>query len=784
VSSSPICPCGAEAFPVQPANPPGRSSVLYRAGDFASFRHALLTPLAGETNLAAWRPSASDDLGVQIVEWWAYLADILTFYNERYANESYLRTATWPESVRALVRLLGYRPRPGIGATGSLAALIKGPKRILIPAGFAIQSKPGPGETPQTFLVDADTAAAPPDSVGVDVAPDETVVSSALLRGDLNSIRVGEPLLLINRGWSAQSSDYALPVQVASVTKETDPRGNRNTRVTFTQSAAPPAGLGASSFRLVRGLETSPVWPYSAPTVISSNSVHLASIQRAIAPNDLVVVESAGSGVATLRVDTNSEPIWYANPKNTSDPTTPPDPPAVPIGIPHSLLAFGNNLTNASTLDGNRSAVRVRFDFRDVGTVIPTPAASASGSSLTLEAAGGEFPAVTAGQQVLLQDANGDGALGTVVAGSATSLSVQDIPPDVTLKAPLQALFGLLSVSRGKNVASEVLGSGDATAAGQMFQLQKSPLTYLPGSTAGYRSTLRIWVDGIEWTEAPSFYAQPADAHVFVTSEDDKGKTSVQFGDGVNGARLPSGTSNVTAQYRYGSGKAVPAAGKLTVIARSLDGLRSVLNPVPPSGGDDPDPPDRLRTFAPRSVVTFQRAVSAADFEALAVETPGVDRARAYWSFDTTRQQTVVTVYVGDTDGAVTAARQGLQRATDPNRALVVLPAVEIDLEISLHLLIASDRLPDPVSAAVRAALLDADTGLLGTRNTRIGQNLFRSQIFAACLAVPGVTAVHSLIVKKNGTAISSYKIFAGEGGFFQVAGADLDISAEVADES
>jgi hypothetical protein len=46
------------------------------------------------------------------------IADILTFYNERIANQDYLRTADLPESVSHLIALLGYRPRPAIGASG------------------------------------------------------------------------------------------------------------------------------------------------------------------------------------------------------------------------------------------------------------------------------------------------------------------------------------------------------------------------------------------------------------------------------------------------------------------------------------------------------------------------------------------------------------------------------------------------------------------------------------------------------------------------------------------
>ena len=165
MSSSPICPCGVSQEPLTIVNSPGLNQISYRVGDYVSFRHALLRARAGEMELVNWRPGASGDLAVQMVEWWAYLADILTFYNERIANQDYLRTADLPESVKRLILLLGYRPRPGIGATGTLAALLSGPKTITLPQGFQMQSKPGPGKQPQIFELGAATIVAPPDLV-------------------------------------------------------------------------------------------------------------------------------------------------------------------------------------------------------------------------------------------------------------------------------------------------------------------------------------------------------------------------------------------------------------------------------------------------------------------------------------------------------------------------------------------------------------------------------------------------------------------------------------------
>ena len=91
MANDPICPCDGAPDERTITNRPAQSRIAYRVGDFRTFRHALLStppkPFDQEQQLKNWRPSATDDLGTQMLEWWAYLADILTFYNERIANE-------------------------------------------------------------------------------------------------------------------------------------------------------------------------------------------------------------------------------------------------------------------------------------------------------------------------------------------------------------------------------------------------------------------------------------------------------------------------------------------------------------------------------------------------------------------------------------------------------------------------------------------------------------------------------------------------------------------------
>lgn len=802
-----ICLCEAVDHPKTPYNPPGRAFIAYRVGAYGDFRAALLRALLAENGksvekeLAGWSPKARDpqigqtDLALQMVEWFAYLADVLTFYNERIATESYLGTATQAESVRRLIRVLGYRPRPGIAATGTVAALSNSRRPITVPQGFQIQSKPGPGQEPQIFEVDAETIVQPLSIAAVN-PPDSGALTgdgdtSVLLSGVVTTLQPGNVVLLLRHDWTDGPTQLRT---VQSTNAEKDPHGKTNTRVIFTEALGLTHEL-AADYQLFRSVESAKLYSFEADTVIANDHAVLESLRRSVAAGDMVVFHLPGPADEELvTVTETSEVIFFANTSDPADPTQPPneeDQPAVPI--PATKLTYASQ-SGVGDLNDSKGSVIVRLSWQEVGQLIAAPAGTmttdASGSSVTVTAAADEeFPEGT--RPVLLEDAIDDGlpATGQTIGGG-DALLLTDLPEtSVTLKTPLAVLLNTLPVSRGKSVVREVLGSGDATGAGQEFVLKKSPLTYLPSaestSGSGYASTLRVWVSGIEWHERPSFYGQPADARIFVTREDDDAKTHVTFGDGVNGARLPSGTENVVASYRYGSGADVPDTGALSVVLQPLPGLQAIRSPVAAGGGAEPDPREQIRRYAPQSVTTFGRAISGMDYETLAAQTPGVDRARAYWSWDPALQRTLVTVYVGDTPAAVQAAASALAGATDPNRPLAVKQATARTIQLTFTLVVGADRVPESVAAGVRSALLDEQGGLFGREAVRIGQAVYRSEIYEACMAVPGVTAVHDLqvAVESGGTLVnvSGARNDPGEGLFFQLDEANLIVTTEAA---
>ncbi len=792
MSNTPVCPCEAIDHPKTVSNPPGRSSVIYRVGDYASFREALLVARPDEVELANWRPGAKGDLALQMMEWFAYLADILTFYNERIANQDYLRTADLPESVQRLIRILGYRPRPGIGAMGTLAALLTGSKTVVVPQGFAIQSKPGPGKQPQIFEVDKAAQVQTPDAVAADPAPNPALLSSdgmsVLLAGSVSAVKTNDELMLLKKDNSGAVA------QVSAVTPEKDPRGRINTRVTFAGAPQVSSGASASDYRLLRSHQSAHLYPFPATTVIEASDAHLDSLTRGIEAGDPIVFEVPGKslGPEVVNVSTYEELVWYANAPDTSNPQNPPDPTkSVPVPIPHAHITFRPNLNgNASDWQTNKAAVVVRYGWQDAGTLIASPAGSFTNSAPTLSAAPDTLFPVGGGTPILIEDVNGNGtsATATVASTDRSSLQLANLPENVDLTAPLKVLFNLLRVSRGKTVTNEVLGSGDATRADQEFVLQNKPLTYLlsAASTSGgsYTSTLRVSVDHVEWKEVPSFYGQGADARIFVTREDENGMTHVQFGDGVNGARLPSGTSNIVATYRYGSGADAPDSGSLSVILSPLPGLKAVRNPVAVGGGADSDPPEQIKQSAPQSVLAFGRAISGDDYETIAAQAPGVARARAYWSWDPDQQRATAIVYVGDDPDALNAAEMALAGAIDPNRPAVVQQANGIAVSINLTLLVNPTYDGETVKAAAIAALTDPQQGLFSSRNLRIGQSVYDSQIDAACQSVPGALAVENLqFFVDNGTGTfnldTGFRHSPGEGGFFMLPSDQLQITWE-----
>src|SRR5215472_3745630 len=166
------CGCGCcegidKLTPAQIFNRPGLPALLYRMGTHATLFETMQASLASwpipvQGNdptvppvttypLSALSTRDPSDPAIALLDAWAVVGDVLTFYEERIANEGYLRTATERLSVLELARLIGYRLRPGISSSVYLAFTVNAGFNGIIPAGTRAQSLPASGQKPQPF---------------------------------------------------------------------------------------------------------------------------------------------------------------------------------------------------------------------------------------------------------------------------------------------------------------------------------------------------------------------------------------------------------------------------------------------------------------------------------------------------------------------------------------------------------------------------------------------------------------------------------------------------------
>jgi hypothetical protein len=321
------------------------------------------------------------------------------------------------------------------------------------------------------------------------------------------------------------------------------------------------------------------------------------------------------------------------------------------------------------------------------------------------------------------------------------------VAPDapIDLDAVTAVLLGnVASASHGESVHSEIVGDGDASQAFQHFVLRKKPVTFVPAAVpGGVASSLTLLVNGVQWSEASTFYGAGPRDEIFVTGIADDGTMTARFGDGAAGARPPTGRSNVVASYRQGIGLAGRVrANTLTTLLDRPTGLKAGTNPVAADGGADPESLERARHAAPGTIRTFGRAVSLGDFQDVALASGEVAKARATWVWAGATRAVYLTVAAQQ--GAMFSA-EGLQRirATldverDLNHPLLIANYVAVPILVSAALRVGDRYIRANVLATARAALLAS----LAFDSLDFAQSINLSDIYRVLQQVPGVAWV------------------------------------------
>jgi predicted phage baseplate assembly protein len=329
-----------------------------------------------------------------------------------------------------------------------------------------------------------------------------------------------------------------------------------------------------------------------------------------------------------------------------------------------------------------------------------------------------------------------------------------DLQTTLHLEGSLQHVYDPRTVRVAANVARathgesrrEPLGAGDASQSFQRYVLRDAPITYTQSSgSTGAVSTLVVRVNGVRWHEVRALYGRGPRERVYVVRAGEDGKTSIEFGDGTTGARLPTGAQNLRADYRVGTGLAGQVdRGRLTTPMGVPLGVKAVTNPFPATGGADPESIDRARRNAPLTVKTFERIVSLQDVEDFALAFAGIGKAQATRLWD--GETDVVHVTVAADDGTtpepdsptLANLRTACRDAGDPHLRMQIDGYVAAPFAVEATVVVDADHEAATVLDAVRAALADT----FSFERRAFAQSVAESDVVATMQRVEGVVGV------------------------------------------
>jgi len=328
-----------------------------------------------------------------------------------------------------------------------------------------------------------------------------------------------------------------------------------------------------------------------------------------------------------------------------------------------------------------------------------------------------------------------------------TDLSLADAQGAVAVTSQLVAVENFAQAP-DPSLSADALMNFDPRAA--------VPAITLTGTLDGLATTWSCKQDLLESGES--------DADFVVEVESD-GTATLRFGDDTNG-KAPVTRTAFVAAYRIGNGAAGNVgADRIDHLAAAAN-IQSCLNPLPATGGTDPETADQIRRRAPQAFLTQERAVTMADYDAMTELDSRVERAAATPRW--TGSWYTVFVAVEPRGGGNPAPMLGTTLDGELERYRLAGQDLELDspqyVSLDVELTVCVD--PDYFRSNVEQGLLqvlsnrilpDGCKGVFYPDNFTFGQTLYLSPLYAAARSVAGVVSVAATRFQPQGVDTNQY---------------------------
>jgi Baseplate J-like protein len=261
---------------------------------------------------------------------------------------------------------------------------------------------------------------------------------------------------------------------------------------------------------------------------------------------------------------------------------------------------------------------------------------------------------------------------------------------------------------------------------------------------------------------------------VFVVEVESTGIATLRFGDNTNG-KIPDTNTAFTANYRIGNGSSGNVGADSVVYIASADArIQGCRNPLPASGGTDPETADQIRRRAPQAFLTQQRAVTMDDYQTVAESNTAVRQAVAsmrwtgswYTVFIAAEPQSS-SQSSGQIGGQLTTVQQkSVQHTVEGFRLagqdLQLDSPQYVSLQIALEVCVDPNYFERDVEQALSQVLgsqtlPNGQPGFFSPANFTFGQSVYLSPIYAAARTVPGVVAVTATAFQIQGVNDTTY---------------------------